>query len=78
MTGKSVFTLMAIPSKIPPVNKVFDFIREAKEELYKVNWPARRDLIKLSAIVIVVSLMLGFGLGGVDYVLGQGVTLLIK
>ena len=60
------------------MNKIFDFIREAKEELYKVNWPSRRDLVKLSAIVIVVSLVLGFGLGGVDYVLGQGVALLIK
>jgi preprotein translocase SecE subunit len=60
------------------MSKAFDFIREAKEELYKVNWPSRKELTKLSAIVIVVSLVLGFGLGGVDYVLGQGVALLIK
>ena len=60
------------------MNKIFDFIKEAKGELYKVNWPSRRDLVKLSAIVIVISLVLGFGLGGVDYVLGQGIALLIK
>jgi len=60
------------------MNKITNFLAEAGAELKKVVWPTRRELVKLSLIVIIVSLVIGFYLGGVDALLTKGVGLLIN
>ena len=39
-------------------------------ELRKVTWPTRRETANLTAVVIIVSLLLGVLLGGADLVFG--------
>jgi preprotein translocase subunit SecE len=42
------------------------FIQEAREELKKVVWPTRKQVINLTVIVLVVSTGLAIFLGGLD------------
>lgn len=50
-------------------NPIFDFLREVKVELEKVVWPSRQQTIKLTIIVIIVTILVGFFIGGVDFLL---------
>jgi preprotein translocase subunit SecE len=45
----------------------FAFFREAWSEYKKVVWPSRRDTVRLTAIVVVISVTLGLILGGIDF-----------
>jgi preprotein translocase SecE subunit len=40
---------------------------EVVTELRKVTWPSRRDAAYLAMVVIVVSVVVGAVLGGIDY-----------
>lgn len=42
------------------------FIREVRAELGKVTWPTREDTIKLTVIVIALSVIVGAFIGGLD------------
>lgn len=54
------------------------FLREVQEELGRVTWPSQKEVIKLTAIVLSVSLVTGFLLGGVDFVLTKITEVLIQ
>jgi preprotein translocase subunit SecE len=43
------------------------FLVETKDELQKVVWPSRNEVIRLTLIVIFVSLIVGVYIGGLDY-----------
>lgn len=45
-----------------------DFFREAFAELRKVNWPTREQALRLTVLVIAVSVLVGMILGGIDYI----------
>ena len=48
-----------------PVN----FLREVRDELKKVVWPTKEEVIRLTGVVILISLFVGLFLGGVDFIL---------
>ncbi|MFA5926062.1 MAG: preprotein translocase subunit SecE [Parcubacteria group bacterium] len=48
-------------------NKVATFIKEARGELKKVNWPTRDQTIKYTGMVIGFSLSVAIFLGVLDY-----------
>ena len=48
-------------------NKIIHFLKEAKAELVKVNWPTRQQTINYTLIVIGISLAIAVFLGGLDY-----------
>ncbi len=54
------------------------FFREVLEELRKVVWPTRNEVIRLTAVVVIVSLMVGLFLGGLDFVLTKLLSFFIK
>ncbi|MFH1187005.1 MAG: preprotein translocase subunit SecE [Candidatus Levyibacteriota bacterium] len=54
------------------------FLKEVRDELKKVVWPTRNEVVRLTSIVILVSLLVGFFLGGLDYVFTTLTTLIIK
>lgn len=60
------------------MNQVIKFLTEARDELKKVVWPTRREIAKLSAIVITVTVVIGFYLGGLDALFSRGVQYLIN
>ena len=44
------------------------FLQETQDELKKVVWPTRREVVRLTSIVILVSLIVGLYMGGLDFV----------
>jgi preprotein translocase subunit SecE len=48
------------------VNSFTNYIKSSYDELKKVVWPTRKQAIKLTIIVIVVSVVLGVILAGLD------------
>lgn len=54
------------------------FIREVIAELKKVTWPTREETIKLTVVVIVISILVGAFIGGLDSLFLKASTLLFK
>jgi preprotein translocase subunit SecE len=54
------------------------FFREVQDELKKVVWPTRQEVIRLTMVVIVTSLAVGIFLGGLDFVFVKAIGLIIK
>ena len=55
------------------VARVREFVQEVLTEFRKVSWPSRQELINSTVVVIVVTVVLAFFLGGVDIVLARAV-----
>ncbi len=64
----------AIPKFASPVQ----FVREVISELKKVTWPTREETIKLTAVVIVLSIIVGAFIGLLDIGFLRITSLLFK
>ena len=53
------------------------FLRETSDELRKVTWPSGAELYRYTVVVLVTVVAIALFIGGVDYVLSQGVRHLI-
>lgn len=42
------------------------YLKEVKQELSKVTWPNRQSVIRLTGVILVVSLITGLYVGGLD------------
>lgn len=51
------------------MQRVVDFLATTKVELTKVAWPTPKLTIRLTLIVILVTVSVGFFVGGIDYLL---------
>ncbi len=54
------------------------FLKEVKGELGKVAWPTKDEVVKLTAVVILVSVVIGVYIGGLDFVFTKMTDLLVK
>jgi preprotein translocase subunit SecE len=54
------------------------FLREVKVELEKVVWPGRKQVIELSVLVIVISLIIGIYVGGLDLMFTSIMNAILK
>lgn len=54
------------------------FLKETRDELKKVVWPTRQEVIRLTAVVILVSLIVGIFLGGLDFVFTKVMEIVVK
>ncbi len=52
------------------------FFSDIRAELKKVTWPSREETIKLTAVVIIVSLIIAAYIGIIDFLLVQILNLL--
>lgn len=55
-----------------------NFINSVKSELSKVTWPTKQETIKLTLVVIAISLIIGFYLGIIDVLLARGLDLISR
>ncbi len=53
------------------MEKIIRFLREAKSELQKVNWPTREQVVQYTITVVVLSLIVALFLGSLDFLFGQ-------
>lgn len=58
--------------------KIAQFIREARVELKKVNWPTRQQTINYTLLVVAMSLAVAIFLGGLDLGFSRLLQLLIR
>lgn len=68
---------VAKPS-LPTITSPVQFIREVIAELKKVTWPTRAEVIKLTLVVIILSVSVGAFIGGLDITFLKITTLLFK
>jgi preprotein translocase subunit SecE len=75
---------MKVTSKMPLANpmdffrRVPIFIGEVKTELVKVSWPARKDLIGASILVVAVTVILTIYIALLDFLLSKAVSLVMQ
>jgi preprotein translocase subunit SecE len=60
------------------VTRVREFVQEVLAEFRKVTWPSREELLNSTTIVIVVTVVLAFFLGGVDIGLARVVERILR
>jgi preprotein translocase subunit SecE len=53
------------------IGRVKEFVQEVLDEFRKVTWPTRQELVNATVVVIVVTVVVAFFLGGVDIVLAR-------
>ena len=58
-------------------NQLVSYLKGAFEELNKVVWPTKNEIIQHTLVVIGLSLFLALFLGGVDYLLSLGLEKLL-
>lgn len=52
------------------------FVREVVSELKKVTWPTREETLKLTAVVVAISVIVGAFIGGLDAIFVKTAALL--
>lgn len=53
------------------------FAREVMAELRKVVWPTKEQVVRLTLVVLGVSLVAGLFLGGLDFIFAKLLALII-
>lgn len=54
------------------------FLKEAKNELWKVVWPTRRDVVKITVVVIIISVVVAVFLGAIDFGLNKLINFVVS
>jgi len=60
------------------VKSRFKFLREVAGELRKVTWLGRREVVHLTIIVLIVTIVSGLIFGAVDYGFSKLIDLFIR
>jgi len=54
------------------------FLLQVIEELKKVTWPTRQEIVRLTATVILVSVIVGVFIGGLDFIFTSLLQVVVK
>jgi preprotein translocase subunit SecE len=54
------------------------FVRQTYDELKQVVWPTRKEIFRLTTIVIILSILMGLYIGGLDWILTKAMELFLK
>lgn len=57
--------------------KAINYFKESREELGKVVWPTKKQTIEMTIAVVVIVVIVGTYLGGLDFLLNKAMSLLI-
>jgi len=49
------------------VSRFKTFLGEAKQEFHRINWPTRREAMRMVGIVVLISTVVSIYLGALDY-----------
>ncbi len=55
-----------------------NFTQDIVEELKKVTWPTRKETIRLTSVVIGISLIIGLYIGIIDILLAKAIEIITK
>ncbi len=60
------------------IKGVVKYFQQVRQETLKVTWPTREQTIRMTALVIIVSVALGALMGGLDYVLAKVISAVLQ
>lgn len=60
------------------IYKIIQYIKDSKDELKKVVWPTKKQLINHTLVVIFVSLAVATFLGIIDFALTKLIEIIIR
>jgi len=60
------------------MTKPITFFKETYDELKKVVWPTKNDVIRLTGVVLTISIVIGLYIGGLDYVFTTVMKTILK
>lgn len=60
------------------LSKLTTYLHESRQELLKVLWPGRRELLTQTMLVLGVTIALGAFIGVVDYVFTTGLEQFLR
>ena len=72
------FIILCYNVKMIKINPGTNFAADVIDELKKVTWPTKSETIRLTAIVIIVSLIIGLYVGIIDILLAKGLEFVTK
>ena len=50
------------------IKKIKEFFKEVQIEIKRINWPTKKETIRYTLIVILVSIIVAIFLGGIDFI----------
>lgn len=59
------------------MKKFLNYLKEARAELAKVNWPTRQQAMRLTVVVVIFTVAVSMFIGSLDYVFSLGLQKLI-
>lgn len=59
------------------MRNILGYFSEVRSELRKVTWPKKEEVIKLTLIVFIISVIVGGYVGGLDYLLTKALELTV-
>ena len=59
-------------------NIVVRYLKQVKDELYQVIWPSKEETIRMTTLVIIVSVLVSIYLGSLDLLFSQMMGLIIN
>lgn len=60
------------------MKKIFTFLAEVRSEMAKVIWPKRDEAVRLTLLVLTISLIIGILIGGLDLGFTKGLEIIIS
>ncbi len=60
------------------MNAVTSYFRGVREELLKVVWPKRAEVLKLTGTVVAISILVSAYVGALDYTFARALELLLS
>ena len=60
------------------IGGIAQFVRETRQELKKVSWPTREELVGSTVLVVVTTFILAAFIGVIDFFLSILIRLLIR
>lgn len=54
------------------------FLKETQDELKKVTWPKQEEIVRLTIVVIIISVAVGLFIGLLDFIFAKGIETIVK
>ncbi len=54
------------------------FLKETQVELTKVTWPKQQEVIRLTIVVVLISVMIGLFIGALDFIFTKIIETVVK
>jgi len=59
------------------IQKITQFVKEAIEELKKVTWLGRKDVVASTIVIVVLIIIVAIFIGSVDFILSKVVKWMV-